>query len=1328
MEFLGVRQPVTCFWEEKYQMLELNQRLESYLGRVKLLEEENNLLREEIHTLKKSSDSSGQRRAQEEALRQARRMMEEAWREKYHAELEVENLIEDMEKVGIRRQKEKMAQGEVQRRLAESKKELEEEQRAQIWLREKVAHLESELLLQVQVHQENMETLQASLQQTKQVLMAPQPTQIPSILDLGQEYSHRAAEAWQEATTNYQRQVGRLEESLNQAKANMAKIHQEKRENQHQVKHLAKELESIKTKREMLQKHEGRQREEHRQERQHFQAQVDALEVEKDRLGQQINSLMEDKQNLLQVKISLGLEVATYRALLDSEGPRTKRPTLNKTNSAFLLDALSKPTGTHPTSQINAASCHFSSTMATSHRSITSSQTLLTGATPTWTLTRGTPQRTPTKISVTNETRVNIPEEIETAAEVSVDHFRPENVHDDMSLASTFLRTVADSVTAELEPKPEDSEVQKEDEPKQPLAAQLVESKMDEPALISVSTDQPSSLSQTPETESWAGQFTDPAVVSEEGKDEDTEVSVEMAQISYAPRVAWEENKIIAEDNKEDACEMDVRSQNINESHTFDYGDAESDNNGLTSSQVRENTNNMASSLLEQGPLYSVGGLGCMEEINEDLKIADEQDNASNINEELTELMNSETEAAIDSIVEWDRQEEDEGENEMKVMSLDSEMEDEGEMGIDSEVEEEKKGTENVIVTEREHEEIEVIERDIAVQEESLPHTGEKTVDLDHQKSLESIVPPVELNYQTIDEDRSLSEEYEREEENKGDEDDSPDIFASLRTDPGECDSYTKENTLADPHPLICYKSDEETDINPQASHAGVSMTSDSEDEKDRMEGGRWGENPSECFNTMEDLSEEPDMDAIGEIVTEEIIQTEQTLDNGEHMILQSGHDGSECHESLVVEKENARFELKENHEEERDYILRDNDHDYKVDEQNEKPQLSEEQQIHHTEQANQVGDETTNSYTSQENVNMEPFSCFNHPSSLPYVPFPETSQQVEPESCIEVSSTTTLFQDPFITKESPIKEEDVQNMSMHTNMDLMENISLESEIHSQPDMPNSDLEECNSSEDESPNASQCFQNPTLLATSTYNEQVLTLGGQFSNGVVSKADNDVPKEVFSKDLMEKSTEDHKASQIDDKSTSMPAAEEINHSSMDRNMGQLSPGHETANLGSPNRMLSVTEKIFGNFEEHLERPVESFTKKESSMIDIFKRNNPEEDEFQSMEKESEIHSFFSSSLKEDFCSEGKTEMAATYNPAQTENFAHDPIHLNQDMVFGEEWRDLGDTTTANVNTKEEILKSQSKDEKVQHKVEQTGHETVQSDDSIDDGDSWSSGDE
>uniref|UniRef100_A0A9J7X7X5 Nestin n=1 Tax=Cyprinus carpio carpio TaxID=630221 RepID=A0A9J7X7X5_CYPCA len=2163
MEFLGGRLPFTQFQEEKYQMLELNQRLESYLGHVKLLEEENKLLREEIHTLKSSKEPSGQRKAQEEALSQARRMLEEAWRKKDHVVLEVENLMEDIEVVSIQRQKAKNAKAEAQRKLMESRKELEEERRAQIWLREKAGQLEKDLLLQMQVHQENMETSQASLKQTKQVLMAPHPTQTTSIPDLGQEYSHRAAQAWQEATNNYQRLFGRLEESLNQAKANMAKIHQEKRENQHQVQHLAKELESTKTKRQMLEKNVVQQREEHTQELQHLQAQVDALELEKDNLGQQIDSLMVDRQNLLQAKMSLGLEVATYRALLDSEGLRTDRPTTKKTSSAFFLDVLSKPTGTRPASQTTAASCNVSNTVSTSHRSITSSRTLLTRATPSWSPTQGTPQRTPTRTSVTEKTEVHISEETEKAAEESVDHLQQEKVHEGMVLAITLPKTAAEpepqlkpedteikedepiqfkkaqvvecktdasaliSVSADqpsnlyqtpeteswagpftdpaggseegkdedtevsfemaqishapkvaweqnksvaddekndasemdarsenisesrtfacedaenddetlksthisantnimgssfleqgtldlvgdfgyhedlmkvnkqdnvsniseegreqmnsetdaaidsineldkqeaIEPqnevkvvspdseeeeenetnivadtedkkedenvtereeeeeidliksdfsvldegidspknsdhqeslektvlptephsdqtvneedplKPEDTEI-KEDEPIQFNLAQMVECKTDASALISVSADQPSNLYQTPETESWAGPFTDPAGDSEEGKDEDTEVSFEMAQISHAPTVAWEENKTVGEDEKDDASEMDVRSENISGSHTFACEDAWNDEETLKSSHISANTNIMGSSFLKQGTLDLVGDFGYHEDLlnvdkqdnvsniseegreqmnseteavidsinewdrqeeiepenemkvvspdseeeedetnivantedkkedenvtereeeeeidviksdfsvldegvdspknsdhqeslektvlstephsdqtvneedplkpedteikgdepiqfkkaqmvecktdasalisvsadqpsnlyqtpetesragpftdpagdseggkdedtkvsfemaqishapmvaweenktvaedrkndatemdvrseniseshtfacedawndnetlksshisantsimgssfleqgtldlvgdfgyHEDLMNVDKHDNVSNISEEGIEQMNSESDAAIDSINEWDRQEEIEPENEMKVVSPDSDEEEEDETNIvadtkdkkedenvtereeeikviksdfsvldegvdspknsdhqeslektvlptephsdqtvneedplkpedteikedepiqfkkaqmvecktyasalttvsadqpsnlyqtpetesgagpftdpagdseegkdeDTEVcfemaqishtptvaweqnktiaedekddasemdvkseniseshrfayedaendddtlksthisantnimgssfleqgtldlvgdfgyhedlmkvdkqdnvsniseegreqmnseteavidsinewdrqeaiepenemkvvspdsEEEEENETNIVadtedkkedenVTEREEEEVEVIKSDFSVLDEGI----DSPKNSDHQESLEKTVLPTELHSdQTVNEEDYLPEESEGEEENQGEDDDSPNI-TSWRTDPGEYDSYSQENTIADTRPLIRYKSDEETNGNVLTSHL-ISETSDSEDEKERMEGGHWNDSASKCFNTMEDLAEEPDLEVTGEMMTEDVVSKEE-VQEGDRVCIMLQSD-SEVHESLdMVEKESARIELKVNLEEDSDVIKeirKDEDHNVKVYEQ---PQLTE-NQLMHTEQPE---DETVHSYESQK-----------HPIS-----FPETSHQLK--NLFETPSTLTMFQDSAATKDP----EDFLDVSMHTSMDLTESRSLESKISSQPDnltsdIPNSDQEEGNSSEDESPNASQCFQNTSLLKVATLNEQPFT----FTNGV-SKADsvsdvNNLPEEVLSK---EKNTEEPKAAQIDDwensniwsKSINAPDAAEITHAStIDENTGVF-PVNVTESLDIPNKMA---ENIFGKFEEHLERTVESFSEKVLTVMDFESTSSGEKEELQSKEKKSEIHSFFSTSMKEDFWSQGEMEMAANYDPAETED-------LNQAMVFGEEWRDMEGMPMANVSPKEkmDILKGQ--DEK--HKDEQpTQSKMVLSYDSVDEEDSWSSGDE
>lgn len=254
MDISGFRHPVSYSGEEKYEMLELNRRLESYLNHVKLLEGENQLLWEEIQTMRRNQDTGGQRKAQEEALILARKELQNAWREKDHMEMEVSNLLEEIEKLNILRQKEKSAQAEAKRKLGESRNTLEDEKRMQIWLREQAAHLEKEISLQVQVHQDDLAALKSSSAFLKPVLMAPQQSQTLNLQGLGEEYSQRAAQAWREAASMYQTQMKKLEESLDQTRADMTLIKQEKTESQLQLQDLAKELECAKAKRELMEK------------------------------------------------------------------------------------------------------------------------------------------------------------------------------------------------------------------------------------------------------------------------------------------------------------------------------------------------------------------------------------------------------------------------------------------------------------------------------------------------------------------------------------------------------------------------------------------------------------------------------------------------------------------------------------------------------------------------------------------------------------------------------------------------------------------------------------------------------------------------------------------------------------------------------------------------------------------------------------------------------------------------------------------------------------------------------------------------------------------
>lgn len=274
MEISSFRRPISYIGEEKYEMLELNRRLESYLNHVKFLEEENQLLWKEIQTMRRNQDTGGQRKAQEEALSLARKELQNAWREKDCVELEVSNLLEEIEELNILRQKEKSAQAEAKRKLEKSRKALEDEKRMQLWLREQAAHLEKEVSLQVQVHQEDLAALKSSDAFSKPLLVPPQHSQTLNFQGLGDEYSQRAAQAWREAASVYQTQMKKLEDSLDQTRVHMTLIKQEKKESLLQVQHLAKELESVKAKKELMEKNMVQQRQRQNQDLQHLQVKI----------------------------------------------------------------------------------------------------------------------------------------------------------------------------------------------------------------------------------------------------------------------------------------------------------------------------------------------------------------------------------------------------------------------------------------------------------------------------------------------------------------------------------------------------------------------------------------------------------------------------------------------------------------------------------------------------------------------------------------------------------------------------------------------------------------------------------------------------------------------------------------------------------------------------------------------------------------------------------------------------------------------------------------------------------------------------------------------
>ncbi|KAJ0066461.1 hypothetical protein NL108_013234, partial [Boleophthalmus pectinirostris] len=160
--------------------------------------------------------------------------------------------------------------------------------------------------------------------------------------------------------------------------------------------------------------------------------------------------------------------------------------------------------------------------------------------------------------------------------------------------------------------------------------------------------------------------------------------------------------------------------------------------------------------------------------------------------------------------------------------------------------------------------------------EEGLKQHAEPEEDIsakEVQHQMQEVMPGEEMQAKfeldTEDEGQkdSIKEDLPDKSEEEEEQEDSQNVSVSWQTEL-EGDSYAQDNTLADTRPLIRYKSDE-TDANTQASHADdVDDSSDGEQDKKvgEMGSGTWIEDQTRRFGTMEDLCEE----AEGEVLDEE--------------------------------------------------------------------------------------------------------------------------------------------------------------------------------------------------------------------------------------------------------------------------------------------------------------------------------------------------------------------------------------------------------------------------------------------------------------------------
>nr|XP_020847164.1 nestin isoform X2 [Phascolarctos cinereus] len=327
-----------CLGEESVQMWELNRRLEAYLSRVKSLEEQNERLRLEIGSLRELPGEPSWRSQAEEELSALRALLDQRWSEKHAAEVARDNLLEEVEGVASRCQQQRLARERAKEQVAESRRLLEAEKWAGVCLGNQAAELEKELEALVVAHEQERAGMSAQVARSALGLetfrRAPDNAPAPDVQDLARTFG----EAWRGAVEGYQARVACMEASLGQARERLGQAMQGTREGQREVQRLDVERAALQSRREMLEQRLEGQWQEQQESGEKYQLVVEALEQEKQDLHNQIAQVLEDRQQLMHLKMSLNLEVATYRTLLEAESSRLHTSNIDSKATAIFPD------------------------------------------------------------------------------------------------------------------------------------------------------------------------------------------------------------------------------------------------------------------------------------------------------------------------------------------------------------------------------------------------------------------------------------------------------------------------------------------------------------------------------------------------------------------------------------------------------------------------------------------------------------------------------------------------------------------------------------------------------------------------------------------------------------------------------------------------------------------------------------------------------------------------------------------------------------------------------------------------------------------------------